>query len=472
MGFRRVGTSPSLPLVLAALGLLTAGCGVTCEDFGDQLRSQIESAQAGDVAVPAGVYCLTRAATGTASIQVPPGVRVVGSGDGRDGNAATQIRVQADDSPAFLLLRADGAVVTDLRIFNESTAGNGRIGVVLSGTRAAVVERLTLEGMHHTGIQVKDAEEVRIAENIVLQTVAGSGIHVLSAVGSVFEANHVQAAKQDGIKLENGPVIDCRFVANYLSGATRDGLDGAIKFPDCEPIRDNVFAGNIVTDNAYQGLELKVGDTPADEGALCRDKKTIGQNTFRFNVAVRNCGAGLHLQKSRVTPPDPDGTNLEQNLVCGSPAGAVLLNDAQQVLLRNNFLRGTAPLVQADCPPTHGACAEVDGPGAAARLLGSPRSITLIDNSWRPGDCRVPPGECSQLNVSGNVAASDAARDALLADVLAAFPYHLQDNDGDGIANAHEAVFYGTDPNVPTHRPTARADWCATDCSDPDDETR
>lgn len=127
------------------------------------------------------------------------------------------------------------------------------MGVLLRDTRSATVENCTFAGNHHTGIRVELGDAVRIAGNIVRGTVAGSGIHVLSARRSTFEANQVYDAGQDGIKLEDGPVLDNRFVANYLSDAVRDGLDGAIQPPDCETIRDNLFAGNIAFDNGFHG---------------------------------------------------------------------------------------------------------------------------------------------------------------------------------------------------------------------------
>lgn len=87
------------------------------------------------------------------------------------------------------------------------------------------------------------------------------------------------------------------------------------------------------------------------------------------------------------------------------------------------------------------------------RALSSTQTVRLIDNAWNAGDCRI--ADCGTITAAtGNSAADDAVRDAILAEVFQQFPYHQQDNDGNGFANGEEAVLYGTDPIDPSSKPT------------------
>lgn len=427
-------------------------------------------------------------------------VRVVLDGDISSPPAGEDCVRHPDDESTCLWRRGSGVAIygsSDIEI-SGNTFMFGTYGVALldqpnlqtplAGPEAEVVGAAPdAEAWYDACTDLASNRRITITRNTIIG--ARDGIFVLNSIDGEISRNTVALSlKYNGLKFSCGPVENNEVVANYLYGngigGLGDGIDVAwgwselpepwgwtVEDPPDGYFRDNVFIGNLSWGNSGNGFEIKsskyMDPTPkrgltayfcgSEDPLDLVDILRIGETTVALNAAWSNRLSQFVLRRSApsagcfVNLPWNERTQIVGNVWRADPTAPA-----------NGFSMGMVRNAHFERNWSEGSW----GGGNARDYYFFHPSIHFVSGMRNFGDWSDV-DQVEGVTYEGNdpdiVGFKQTLADPTLANyennlavVVASDPYHCEDDDGDGCANACEALA-STDHKDPASTPTVCA---------------
>ncbi len=307
------------------------------------IQNAINSAKSGDtVVIPAGQW-VVNSTTGI-KINNKSNLTIKGEGAGSTSAGTRILGLRPDGAeqtskgiPAFVVTNATNVTLKDMTVYFGSRTDSGTVGVTLKNTVGAKLEGLYIKEGGGAGIRLDPGTEAsQVNKDTVIRDChierAGYGLHLRHAKNLLVENCDIHHST-DAVKFDLArDVTDSTFRKNYLHHNERDSMDDANLKDELSGHLERITVEyNIFADNQQSGVEWK---------NLNYSTAIINDNTFRYNLFLRNPDPGLIMRVHR-----PYGAaNLTAAYSC--PNMIYETEVSSNIFYQN----GTAPYVSSAAP--------------------------------------------------------------------------------------------------------------------------
>lgn len=409
-----------------------------------------------------------------------------------------------------IMVHSPGQPCSKIRISNTLIEYTNSMGLAL---RQMVASEIRNNHIRHAGSDAIKISGGPFNDNLILGNYLSGSLR--DGLDAAFMTNWCTACQNDGHCPRGLEACEddsqlCQSSCAPLKcsqGPSRGGYSG------------NLFANNLVFDNQLLGIAWKLTDGECkDDPHFALGDNTVKNNIVVRNGAsgfeIRGSWVEAGTQPQWQMLPLSKYTLVEGNLSCGNGGAAITIAHTYNVHLHHNWLQGNGnalpqvatipPLYppptcndgaslcpdgacplqvtskgqtasycpgEAVCPLERGGCVFRRPDGGEAHQLGvalfENRQLMMSGNVFRSGDCSVRNANFQCPNDAASAATVELIEPLSVAEpsvlnqqvrlqaILAAYPYHLEDDDGDGVANAIEALYFASDPLDASDSPSA-----------------